>query len=654
MTDLAQSEAILAAAPYVGRFVGKVFGVEAEIDHFREMVRRDDPLWRFKKDFAKKRILREGAGKSWTFGPELAAAVAKAALQTMSPAPVGGTTDEERTIANAALPLLQIDDVARKAAKGGGAVWTDELRARARKVQAAVRHVGPEIAAHAGDDDGALGTAVAFALDALEAWIAGRHADPHDSVRRWPTLHVPKNINWEHLVETVHHDPALPELFVGPEHERRQREGFSLTDRRMRRARGRGRDRLLHLLPRPRQGRVLARACVDAKTGRPQEEPARRRARRAARSRRRSARCTRCVRRGDIVAALALVMHRQPDVPRHRSPHLQRLHEGLHLPEAGAGQHPADRDARAHRGARAALGLRDLRPAHALEPAQRQAPARAARTTARTCSSSASAPRATRSRTTWRARASASWRVDGLKIEPLDPKLVGSDGHGAASRSSDFATLYGELDERILLGFGGVSEYGITVRWDKNFLTLLYLTLARSRTLRIYGGVRFGGTLTLEDAWALGFDHVAIAAGAGRPTIIDMKNNLVPRHPQGQRLPDGPAAHRRLQAARASRTCRCSLPAIVIGGGLTAIDTATELLAYYLVQVEKDARALRDARRSEQAADERPRACSTTRSGRCSSGTSAHARALARRARARREGRARAATSSSCSTAGAA
>jgi len=25
----------------------------------------------------------------------------------------------------------------------------------------------------------------------------------------------------------------------------------------------------------------------------------------------------------------------------------------------------------------------------------------------------------------------------------------------------------------------------------------------------------------------MGFDHVAIAAGAGRPTIIDMKNNLI-------------------------------------------------------------------------------------------------------------------------------
>ena len=33
-------------------------------------------------------------------------------------------------------------------------------------------------------------------------------------------------------------------------------------------------------------------------------------------------------------------------------------------------------------------------------------------------------------------------------------------------------------------GFGGVSEYGITVRWDKNFLTLIHLTLARRDKLQ--------------------------------------------------------------------------------------------------------------------------------------------------------------------------
>src|SRR5262249_50942436 len=115
--------------------------------------------------------------------------------------------------------------------------------------------------------------------------------------------------------------------------------------------------------------------------------------------------------------------------------------------------------------------------------------------------------------------------VDGLKIEPLPVELTGDEAR-APRPIRDFRKLYLELDERILLGFGSVSEYGITVRWDKNFLTIVYITLARQRLLRMYGGVRFGGTLDVDDAWRLGFDHIAIAAGAGRPTIIPLKNNV--------------------------------------------------------------------------------------------------------------------------------
>src|SRR5262245_48049615 len=88
--------------------------------------------------------------------------------------------------------------------------------------------------------------------------------------------------------------------------------------------------------------------------------------------------------------------------------------------------------------------------------------------------------------------------VDGLKIEPFDRDLIGDADHAPRPIHS-WSEIYRSLDERILEGFGGVSEYGITVRWDKNFLTLLHLTLSRRDLLRIYGGVRFGGTLTIED-----------------------------------------------------------------------------------------------------------------------------------------------------------
>ena len=175
--------------------------------------------------------------------------------------------------------------------------------------------------------------------------------------------------------------------------------------------------------------------------------------------------------------------------------------------------------------------------------------------------------------------------LDGLKIEPLPNELIG-DENTPPKPIRDIGDIETELDDRILAGFGGVSEYGITVRWDKNFLTMIHLTLRRRDKFRMFGGVRFGGTLTIDDAWKLGFDHIAIATGAGKPTIISMKNNLI----RGIRKASDFLMALQLTGAfkrSAMANLQVQLPAVVIGGGLTAIDTATEMLAYYPVQVEK-------------------------------------------------------------------
>ena len=176
--------------------------------------------------------------------------------------------------------------------------------------------------------------------------------------------------------------------------------------------------------------------------------------------------------------------------------------------------------------------------------------------------------------------------IDGLKIEPLPTEWTGNHGKTCPKPIKGISEITEELDERILSGFGGVSEYGITVRWDKNFLTMIQLMLTRRKRFRPYGGIRFGGTLTIEDAWELGFDHIAIATGAGRPTIVPMKNNLI----RGIRQASDFLMALQLTGAFKKDTLsnlQVRLPAVVIGGGLTGIDTATELFAYYPVQVEK-------------------------------------------------------------------
>jgi NADPH-dependent glutamate synthase beta subunit-like oxidoreductase/NAD(P)H-flavin reductase len=179
--------------------------------------------------------------------------------------------------------------------------------------------------------------------------------------------------------------------------------------------------------------------------------------------------------------------------------------------------------------------------------------------------------------------------IDGLKIEPLPEEIAGVDALGERSPFRpirDIREVYESLDDRVMAGFGGVAEYGITVRWDKNFLKIIRLLLERRQQFTMFGGVRFGGALTIESAFQMGFDHVALCAGAGRPTVIPMKNGLA----RGVRQASDFLMALQLTGAAKSNSVanlQIRMPLVVIGGGLTAVDTATESLAYYVVQVEK-------------------------------------------------------------------
>ncbi|MDP3936141.1 MAG: hypothetical protein Q8Q56_04055, partial [Alphaproteobacteria bacterium] len=170
--------------------------------------------------------------------------------------------------------------------------------------------------------------------------------------------------------------------------------------------------------------------------------------------------------------------------------------------------------------------------------------------------------------------------IDGLKIETLSNKLK-----DPTIPIKYISENYEQLSERYAKGFGVVAEYGITVLWEKNFLLVIRLLLERRALYQCLDGVRLGSSITLDSAFnEHGFDHVALCLGAGSPTLLPLENMTIP----GVRLASDflMALHLGDAAKFESKTTlRIQLPLGVIGAGLTAIDTATEALAYYPHQV---------------------------------------------------------------------
>jgi NADPH-dependent glutamate synthase beta subunit-like oxidoreductase/NAD(P)H-flavin reductase len=180
--------------------------------------------------------------------------------------------------------------------------------------------------------------------------------------------------------------------------------------------------------------------------------------------------------------------------------------------------------------------------------------------------------------------------IDGLKIEPLPEHISGKNIQNQAVDFlpiKNFQEIYEPLATRQIAGFGGVAEYGITSRYDKNFLKVIRIILQRRANFKIYGGIRFGSSIDEDSAFNhYGFDHIALCIGAGKPQILDLKNNFV----KGVRLASDFLMALQLNGAYQQNSLtnlQVSSPIIVIGGGLTAIDTATEVKAYYDVEVVK-------------------------------------------------------------------
>jgi NADPH-dependent glutamate synthase beta subunit-like oxidoreductase/NAD(P)H-flavin reductase len=583
----AESDLLIAAAPHLSRFVARLFRVEREREELGAALRAQDPVFQF-KHFVQRRALK-------SFPVEKAAGVdaaaADEALEALRRAAFADTlgADRELGVARVAARLVEWEKNYPKEGVRREEEWSEE---RARETAAACARLADADAEGAleawrAEDEKDADAERAFvraALRLVEAWAAAHATQPaaRERVRGWVSFRFPHPLNYENLVQLKRPAADLPELMQGLDEHLRRRDGFRLTDARYTPrevldeahyclyCHERDKDSCSKGL-RERDGSLKKNPLGIKLGGCPLDE--------------KISEMHLLHKDGDPLAALAVVVIDNPMCPGtgHRICNdcmkscIFQKQEPVNIPQAETGilTHVLDLPY----GFEIYSLLTRWNPLNVKRPY-------ALPYNGKNVLVVGLGPAGYTLAHFLLNEGFGVVGIDGLKIEPLDEGLTGALGTRVPRAVRDVGEIETELDERILAGFGGVSEYGITVRWDKNFLTLLHLTLARRDHFRFYGGVRFGGTLSIEDAWARGFDHIAVATGAGKPTVVGMKNNLI----RGiRKASDFLMALQLTGAAKpdSMANLQVRLPALVIGGGLTAIDTATELFAYYPVQVEK-------------------------------------------------------------------
>jgi NADPH-dependent glutamate synthase beta subunit-like oxidoreductase/NAD(P)H-flavin reductase len=583
LPPVAVSEAIVDAAPHLSAFIAELFGIQADRQRLIDTSAEENVLFAFKKEVVKKRLLKRPVE---TVSRDEVRPAYHALLESLG---VSGAArgDEERVI-GALWPQFQsLDRISRSLLKGGvpapdaDLVVASHAEAQLAAMSCPIATVESESATVRAE------RALTAYLAPAERFLALWHRD-HEAIHShgghphpWVTLRLPRKLEHTHLVALRRPNPNLPELAIGPDAHLRHRDGFALTDRRMS-----AREVLSEvdycLLCQERDKDSCSKGFHDKAGGYkpnaigvplegcPLEEKIG------------EAHVLRG--QGDSLGALAIVTIDNPMCPGtgHRICNdcmkacIFQKQEPVNIPQVETGVLTDVLDL--PWGFEIYGLLTRWNPLHPTRQHPRPYIGKNVLVVGLGPAGYTLAQHLLR-------EGFGVVAIDGLKIEPLPQKLVGKAGKGF-DPVRNWRDFYVELDERASLGFGGVSEYGITIRWDKNFLTVIAATLQRWQTLKVYGGIRFGGTLDLDDTWRLGIHHVAICAGAGKPTLVDIPNGMI----RGIRQASDFLMALQLNGAYRKSSLanlQVRLPAVVIGGGLTAIDTATELAAYYLVQCEK-------------------------------------------------------------------
>ena len=573
-----ESNILTDSAPYLSRFIAKMFGVNKEREQLEKEITEQNPIWKY-KFFVQRRAAKKYAADKVS---ELNETELTNAIKELNFASFDETLiyDEELAISYVVDKLVQAEEALTKNQE-----ITAEIQETLNKISSAYdklqgKTFGKVFEKFVIETEG-VGEIVQVkaALSIFEAWSAIQF---HGRKKKWYSFKTPHPLDYQNLVHLIHPEPKLHNIMRGNLEEMRRRDGFKLTD-----DRGTQRDALAEVdycLICHERDKDSCSTGLREKDGAPKRNPL-------------GIKTEGCPldekisemhllkKQGDSIGSLALVTIDNPMCAGTGHRICNDCMKGCIFQKQEPVNIPLAETATLTDVLNLPYGFEIYHLLTRWNPLNAKRPYQLPYNGKNVLVVGLGPAGYTLSHYLLN-EGFGVIGVDGLKIEPLPNEWTGNSGKLTPKPIKDISEITDDLDERILSGFGGVSEYGITVRWDKNFLTMMQLMLTRRKRFRAYGGVRFGGTFTIEDAWEYGFDHIAIATGAGRPTIVPMKNNLI----RGIRQASDFLMALQLTGAFKKDTLsnlQVRLPAIVIGGGLTGVDTATEIFAYYPVQVEK-------------------------------------------------------------------
>ncbi len=182
-TPVEVSALLVGVADHVSRFVARLFKVEAEAEALARATADQNPVFRFKIDFVRRRVL-PALKKIAVPADEPARAALDARVAALREP---GIADVELATALAATKLMDV-----------------EKQDRAR---------------------------IASSMEDLMQWCAVHLHDP--AYRHWVSFRFPEPMEHFNLVEVQPPAAELPESMIGPDKRLRRRDGFVLTDARM-------------------------------------------------------------------------------------------------------------------------------------------------------------------------------------------------------------------------------------------------------------------------------------------------------------------------------------------------------------------------------------------------------------------------------------